>query len=74
MPKTCKSNEMTRRGWSACTKSNLEFSSSGRRVSNTWVTYLFVGDNSWKRLLIPNKIVISKGAFKASREDGPAAY
>ena len=51
--------------------------SSGRRVSNTWVTYLFVGDNSWKRLLIPNKRYVKislKGAFKASRLDGPAAY
>ena len=74
MPKTCKSNEVAQRGQSACTKSNLELPPSGRRVSNTWVTCLFVGDNSWKRLLIPNKIFISKGAFKASRKDGPAAY
>ena len=49
-------------------------SSSGRRVSNTWVTYLKAGDNSWKRLLIPNKIFVLKEAFKASLLDGPAAY
>ncbi len=27
---------------------------SGERVSNTWVTYPEVGDNNWKRLLIPH--------------------
>ena len=52
----------------------LSSSSSGRRVSNTWVTYLKAGDNSWKRLLIPNKIFVLKEALKASLLDGPAAY
>jgi hypothetical protein len=33
------------------------FPPSGGRVSNTWVTYLLVGDNNWKRLLIPNDIL-----------------
>ena len=50
---------------------------SGRRVSNTWVTCLRDWDNSWKRLLIPNKRYVKislKGAFKASLKDGPAAY
>ena len=53
---------------------DLDFPSSGKRVSNTWVTCLYVGDNSWKRLLIPNKVLVLKGAFKASLKDGPAAY
>ena len=29
---------------------------SGGRVSNAWVIYLLVGNNSWKRLLIPHKL------------------
>ena len=33
---------------------DLDSPSSGKRVSNTWVIYLYVWDNSWKRLLIPN--------------------
>ena len=32
----------------------LRLSLSGERVSNAWGTYLSVGDNSWKRLLIPH--------------------
>ena len=27
---------------------------SGKRVSNTWVTYLYAGDNARKRALIPD--------------------
>ena len=34
---------------------------SGERVSNAWVTCLRVGDNSWKRLLIPHKTTGSHG-------------
>ena len=37
---------------------------SGGRVSNTWIIYLQVGDNNWKRLLIPNVIVILKEPLK----------
>ena len=33
---------------------------SGERVSNTWIICLRDGDNSWKRLLIPNKPVIAQ--------------
>ena len=29
---------------------------SGGRVSNTWIIYLNDRDNSWKRLLIPDKL------------------
>ena len=35
-------------------KDDVELPPSGKRVSNTWVTCLLVGDTSWKRLLIPN--------------------
>ena len=31
---------------------------SGGRVSNAWVTCPVQGDNSWKRLLTPHKIVV----------------
>ena len=30
---------------------------SGERVSNAWETCLSVGDNSWKRLLIPHNVI-----------------
>ena len=33
---------------------DVDFPSSGKRVSNTWVTYLLDGDTNWKRLLIPD--------------------
>ena len=32
---------------------------SGERVSNTWIICLWDGDNSWKRLLIPNKMIFT---------------
>ena len=32
---------------------------SGGRVSNAWVTWHLNGDNSWKRLLIPNVIMLT---------------
>ena len=35
---------------------------SGERVSNAWVTCPGVGDNSWKRLLIPHKPTDSHGS------------
>jgi hypothetical protein len=31
---------------------------SGERVSNTWITYLYVGDNSGKLGLIPHDIIL----------------
>ena len=34
----------------------LRGSLSGERVSNAWGTCLSVGDNSWKRLLIPHNV------------------
>ena len=52
----------------------MDFPSSGKRVSNTWVTCPLDGDTSWKRLLIPNVIYGLKEAFKASLEDGPAVH
>ena len=37
---------------------------SGERVSNTWIICLRDGDNSWKRLLIPNKLTVSHGTVR----------
>ncbi|SUP53168.1 Uncharacterised protein [Weissella viridescens] len=41
----------------------MDIAKSGERVSNTWETYLLVGDNTWKQVLIPyntnNRMVIS---------------
>ena len=53
---------------------DVELPLSGKRVSNTWVTYLLDGDTNWKRLLIPNDIYGLKGAFKAPLRDGPAVH
>jgi hypothetical protein len=39
---------------------------SGGRVSNAWITYLYVGNNSWKRLLIPHVIT----GIKSVKKDG----
>ena len=47
VPNTCKSNGVISFGRSL----------SGERVSNAWETCLSVGDNSWKRLLIPHNIL-----------------
>ena len=45
VPNTCKSN-------------GVPFGVlSGERVSNAWRTCLSVGDNSWKRLLIPHNVI-----------------
>ena len=49
---------------------DLDFPSSGKRVSNTWVTCLYVGDNSWKRLLIPNVLFGVKEPLKLRVEMG----
>ena len=46
------------------------FPSSGKRVSNTWVTYLLVGDTNWKRLLIPNVLYGVKEPLKLREEMG----
>ena len=58
---TCKSSEAARKG-----------QSSGERVSNAWVTYLWVGDNPGKLGLIPHDIHGSKGAARLSPGEGPA--
>ena len=52
MPNTCKSNEALRYKTSVKLNGWL----SGGRVSNAWGTCLSVGDNSWKRLLIPHNV------------------
>ena len=49
---------------------DVDFPSSGKRVSNTWVTCLYVGDNSWKRLLIPNVLFGVKEPLKLRVEMG----
>ena len=54
MPNTCKSNE----------KLVLALVESGARVSNAWITYLLVGDNSRKLELIPNKFTDSSDEVK----------
>jgi hypothetical protein len=37
-------------------RNNGQLLFSGGRVSNTWVTYLLLGNNDWKRSLIPNEV------------------
>ena len=49
---------------------DLDFPSSGKRVSNTWVTCLQDGDNSWKRLIIPNVLYGVKKPLKLRLEMG----
>ena len=77
MPKTCKSYE-------AAHRSLLKFGElaqrmdlnghgsplSGKRVSNTWVTYLQDGDNGWKRPLIPDVVYGLKEPLKLRLEMG----
>ena len=46
--------------------------SSGERVSNAWMTCLWVGDNPGKLGLIPHNIERSKGAATLSPEEGSA--
>ena len=56
-PNTCKSNGAVFSevfGWK-------RVQLSGERVSNTWATCLSVGDNIWKRMLIPHKTTVSHG-------------
>ena len=43
---------------------DLDFPSSGKRVSNTWVTCPQVGDIIWKRIVIPNVIYGLKEPLK----------
>ena len=53
MPNTCKSNGICRNeyfGMIFCIE-------SGKRVSNTWIIYLLVGDSHWKRWVIPHNII-----------------
>ena len=66
MVQACKSNDLAR--------------DSGRRVSNTWVIYPRVGDNSAKAGLIPDNIPwshdrgIKGGSQELPIEEEPAAY
>ena len=46
------------------TFTDLDFPSSGKRVSNTWVTCPQVGDIIWKRIVIPNVIYGLKEPLK----------
>ena len=64
---TCKSNGV-------CMKPS-DCRLSGGRVSNAWVTCLVLGDNSWKRLLIPHKRTASHEAVWKTPvvQDGPAS-
>ena len=41
---------------------------SGGRVSNTWGTWHQVGDNAWKRVLIPHRL------FVRMEEEGKALW
>ena len=67
VPNTCKSNGIYMK------PSDCKF--SGGRVSNAWVTCLVLGDNSWKRLLIPHKRTASHEAVWKTPvvQDGPAS-
>jgi hypothetical protein len=49
---------------------------SGERVSNTWVTYPKVGNNVWKRALIPNMDISSHVEMSKGNPplEGPASY
>ena len=63
----------------AC-KSNGPARDSGRRVSNTWVIYPRVGDNTAKAVLIPDNItgwhhrVIKASSQELALKEGRAAY
>ena len=52
-----------------------DYKLSGGRVSNAWVTCRMLGDNSWKRLLIPHKTTEShdSGVKTPVEYDGPAS-
>ena len=50
---TCKSNGLYMKP--------SDYKVSGGRVSNAWITCLILGDNSWKRLLIPHKRTVPHG-------------
>ncbi len=56
MPRTDDSSEVQSAEWV-----------SGERVSNTLVTYPEVGDNHWKRWLIPHVLDHSVGRVKLRR-------
>jgi hypothetical protein len=60
----------------AC-KSNESFyfgkNFSGERVSNTWVTYLKVWNNVWKRTLIPNVVPVITSPVLKRGNFGPLA-
>ena len=60
MPNTCKSN-----GAAFAEAFGLkQLQLSGGRVSNAWVTYLLVGNNSEKLLLIPHTVMLSHDRIK----------
>ena len=60
MPNTCKSNGVA----SAEFFGMKQLQPSGGRVSNAWVTYLLVGNNSEKLLLIPHTVILPHGRMK----------
>ncbi len=64
VPNACKSNG----------KRGAIFASSGKRVSNTWVTYPGVGNNDPKGSLIPHLLARVKWCFGIMLRDGPAAH
>ncbi len=77
MPKTCKSNEAAHRSLlkfgelaQRMDLDGLGLPLSGKRVSNTWVTYLQDGDNDWKRSLIPDVVYGLKKPIKLPVEMG----
>ncbi len=60
VPNACKSN------------GDLAISPSGKRVSNTWVTYPGVGNNDPKGSLIPH--MSERIKLATALRDGPAAH
>ena len=77
MPKTCKSYEAAHRSLlkfgelaQRMDLNGLGSPLSGKRVSNTWVTYLQDGDNGWKRPLIPDVVYGLKKPLKLRLEMG----
>ena len=50
---------------------SLLFSESGARVSNAWVMYSRVGNNTPKGMLIPNKIIGSSLLIKKAGQLAP---
>ncbi len=62
VPNACKSN------------GDLAIDPSGKRVSNTWVTYPGVGNNDPKGSLIPHPLERGKRPAREALWEGPAAH